>query len=165
MKKGVIIAIIVAYIASILVVQFFGLQVIGVEGNVYITDIEVRGFEFTNRAHIVDAQYQKVVKLRDTSGREDIHYGGYFYPGVYDTSAESLASNPNRVKVIYDIVPYNATYTDITFAYDAEANDQNVIYLDPETQEIVFLKPRSVTFVLTTQDGSTIRKEIMITLT
>ncbi len=164
MRKGVIIAIIIAYIASILVVQFFGLQFVGVEANVYMTDIQVDGFTYVNRDSIEDSRYQVVKKLKDTSGKEDIHYGGYFYPGTYDTSEESLKTNPNRIKVEYRVEPYNASHPEVTFEYD-KASLEGVIYLDPETNEIVFLKPRTVTFVLTSHDGSTIRKEIMITLT
>lgn len=163
MRKGVIIAIIIAYLASILIVQFFGLQIVGVEGNIYMTDIEVYGFEFTNRAHIEDGNYKLVKKLRDTAGSNTIHYAGYFYPGTYDQSEESLASNPNRIKVVYEVKPYNASHPEISFEYDKEAN-AGVIYFDEETQEIVFLKARTVTFVLTSHDGSTIRKEIMLTL-
>ena len=163
MKKGVIIAIIIAYIASILIVQFFGLQIVGVESNVYITDIQVDGFEFTNRANIEGDKYQLVKKLEDKTGGNTIHYAGYFYPGTYDMSEESLASNPNRIKVNYRIEPYNATHPEITFEYDTEAN-ADVIYYDQETNEIVFLKVRTVTFVLTSHDGSTIRKEVMISL-
>ena len=111
-----------------------------------------------------DSRYQVVKKLKDTSGKEDIHYGGYFYPGTYDTSEESLASNPNRIKVEYRVEPYNASHPEVTFEYD-KTSLEGVIYLDPETNEIIFLKPRTVTFVLTSHDGSTVRKEIMITLT
>ena len=164
MRKGVIIAIIIAYIASILVVQFFGLQIVGVEGNVYITSIDIYGFEFVNRDDIEEAKYHRVVKITDTSGKDDTHYGGYFYPGTYDMSEESLATNPNRIKVDYRVEPYNATHPEITFAYD-KTSLEGIIYVDSETNEIVFLKPRTVTFVLTSHDGSTVRKEIKITLT
>ena len=99
MKKTVIIAIFVAYIASILIVQFFGLKVVEMKGNVYVSSIEVSGFEYTNRDEIEDANYKKVVQLTDTNGNLKDHYAGYFYPGTYDTTPESLESNPNRVKI------------------------------------------------------------------
>lgn len=163
MKKTVIIAIILAYVASILIVQFFGLKVIGVEGNTYITDIEVRGFEFTNRQSVADPRYHVVNPITDSSGKTEIHYGGYFMTGIYDKSPESLAENPNRIKVLYDVRPYNATHQEVSFDYDVVSND-SIIYFDEETQEIVFLKPRTVTFIINTHDGSMVRKEIKITL-
>ncbi len=165
MKKTVIIAIILAYVASILIVQFFGLKVIPVEGNTYITDIEVNGFEFTNRGGITDPQLLKVTKMKDSTGKnkDEIHYGGYFIAGTYDKSEESLAENPNRIKLLYVIRPYNATHTEVTFDYDTVANE-GVIYVDEKTQEIVFLKARTVTFILNTHDGSMVRKEIKISL-
>ena len=163
MRKGVIIAIIIAYIASILVVQFFGLQIVGVEGNVYVSEIEIRGFEYVNRAHLTDPKYEIMKKITDLDDEDAIHYAGYFVPGTYDKSEESLASNPNRIKVLYDIFPYNATHANITFDYDTASND-SVIYYDQETQEIVFLKPRTVTFVLNTHDGSKVSVEMQISL-
>lgn len=163
MKKTVILAIFLAYIASILVVQFFGLKVVEAQGNVYITEIEVSGFEFTNRDESVDAKYKKVVRLSDASGKQTDHYAGYFITGTYDMTEESLASNPNRVKIIYNIVPYNASNKDLTFAYDTSAVEGSV-YFDEETNEFVFLKPKTVSVILTSKDGSTVRAEIGISL-
>ncbi len=163
MKKTVIIAILLAYIASILIVQFFGLKVVEMAGNTYITDIEINGFEFTNRDGLDDPNYKIVNKLKNSTGKEGLYYAGYFVPGTYDKTPESLATNPNRVKIMYHIVPYNASFTDLTFAYDRTANENTVFY-DEETQEFVFLKPRTVTVTLTTNDGSMVRKTVSISL-
>ena len=164
MKKTVIIAILLAYVASILIVQFFGLKVVEMTGNTYISEIEISGFEFTNRADIEDPKYHMVKKLTNTSGKEGLYFGGYFIDGTYDKTPESLAANPNRVKILYDIYPYNASYKELTFAYDQTANE-NVVWFDEETQEFVFLKPRTVTVTLTSNDGSMVRKTVSISLT
>ena len=163
MKKTVIIVILLAYLASILVVQFFGLKVVEMAGNTYITDIEINGFEFTNRNAIEDSKYHKVIRLKKNGGGDAPSYAGYFINGDYDMTPESLASNPNRVKISYDIRPYNATYTDIIFAYDKTANE-NFVYFDEETKEFVFLIPRTVDVTLMTNDGSMIRKAVSISL-
>ena len=163
MKKTVILAIFVAYIASILIVQFFGLRVVEMQGNIYISSIEVSGFEFTNRDESVDAKYKLVVRLSDGSGKETDHYAGYFMPGTYDMSPESLESNPNRVKLLYTIVPYNASNKELTFAYDKNAVEGSV-YFDEETYEFVFLKPKTISIIITSHDGSTVRADIGISL-
>ena len=163
MKKTVILAIFIAYIASILFVQFFGLRIVEAQGNVYISEIEISGFEFTNRDESVDAKYKKVVRLNDSAGKQTDHYAGYFIPGDYDTSPESLASNPNRVKILYTIVPYNASNQDLAFAYDTNAVE-GAVYFDEETNEFVFLKPKTLNVILTSHDGSTVRAEIGISL-
>ena len=164
MKKTVILAIFLAYVASILIVQFFGLKVVEAQGNIYITEIEISGFEFTNRDESVDAKYKKVVQLSDaTTGKPTNHYAGYFMPGTYDDSPESMASNPNRVKIAYSIVPYNASNQDLTFAYDKNAAE-GLVYFDTETNEFVFLVPTTVSIILTTHDGSTVRADIKISL-
>lgn len=163
MKKTVILAIFLAYIASILVVQFFGLKVVEAQGNVYISEIEVSGFEFTNRDETVDSQYKVIKHLKDKNGNYTKYYGGYFMPGDYDMSEESLASNPNRVKISYKIVPYNASNQDLDFAYDKNAVE-GVVYFDEETNEFVFLRPTTVSITLMSRDGSTIKAEIGISL-
>ena len=163
MKKAVILAIFVAYIASILIVQFFGLKVVEMQGNVYITDIEVSGFEFTNRDESVDAKYKMVVRLNDAGGQQTNHYAGYFIPGTYDMTEESLASNPNRVKILYTIVPYNASNQKLAFAYDKNAVE-GIVYFDEETYEFVFLEAKTVSIIITSQDGSTVRADVGISL-
>ena len=163
MKKTVILAIFIAYIASILIVQFFGLKVVEMQGSVYISEIEVSGFEFTNRDENVDSKYKMIVRLSDAAGKETNHYAGYFMPGTYDMSPESLASNPNRVKISYNIVPYNATNQNLKFAYDTTAV-AGAVYFDEETYEFVFLKAKTISIIITSQDGSTVRADIGISL-
>jgi hypothetical protein len=124
----------------------------------------VSGFEFTNRDESVAAEYKKVVRLSDSvTGKETNHYAGYFMAGIYDMSEESLASNPNRVKILYRIVPYNASNQELTFAYDKNAAEGAVVF-DETTQEFIFLMPTTVSVVLTSHDGSTVKADIKITL-
>ena len=163
MKKTVILAIFIAYIASIMIVQFFGLKVVEMKGNIYITEIEVSGFEFTNRDDSVDAKYKKVVRLSDAAGKQTDHYAGYFIPGTYDMSEESLASNPNRVKILYTVVPYNASNKEMTFEYDKNAVEGSV-YFDENTNEFVFLKAKTVSIIITSHDGSNVKADIGISL-
>ena len=133
------------------------------QGNIYITELEIFGFEFTNRDGIEDPKYKKVVQLSGPSGKLEDHYAGYFYPGTYDTTPENLANNPNRVKILYKIVPYNATNQNLSFEYDT-TSAEGAVYFDDQTNEFIFLKPRTVYVVLTTHDGSTIKVEVGITL-
>ena len=163
MKKTVVLAIFIAYIASILIVQFFGLKVVEMKGNIYISAIEVSGMEYTNRDGIEDYKYKEVVQLKDSNGKLKDHYAGYFYPGTYDETPESLATNPNRVKILYQIVPYDASNQEISYAFD-EKSIQDAVYFDQETKEFVFLKPRSVHVILSSLDGSTVTFEVSITL-
>ena len=163
MKKTVILAIFIAYVASILIVQFFGLKVVEMQSNVYLTAIEISGFEFPNRDESVDAKYKKVIRLKDPSGKETNHYAGYFMPGTYDMTEESLASNPNRVKILYNLVPYNASNRSLTFAYDTNSV-AGAVYFDEETYEFVFLQDRTISVIISSHDGSLVRAEIGISL-
>ena len=163
MKKPVIFAILIAYIASIMIVQFFGLKIVEMKGNTYVTSIEISGFSFTKRDDITDGKYQKIVQLTDSSGKKENHYAGYFIPGDYDLSEESLKNNPNRIKIDYKINPYNASDQTISFAYDKDASAGSV-YFDETTNEFIFLKPKTIYVILTARDGSTVKAEIGISL-
>ena len=163
MKKPVIFAILIAYIASIMIVQFFGLKIVEMRGNTYITSIEVNGFSFSNRDDITDEKYKKIVQLTDSTGKKIDHYAAYFIPGNYDFTEENLKNNPNRIKIDYKINPYNASNQTISFVYDKDASEGSV-YFDEETNEFVFLKPKTIYVILTARDGSTIKVEIGISL-
>lgn len=163
MKKTVIVAILLSFIASILVVQFFGLRVVEIQGNQYISSIEIHGMEYTNRDDISDIKYKKVVQLSDQNGNKLQSYAGYFVKGEYDKTPESLAANPNRVKILYEIKPYNATNQEITLDYDKEAS-ANVIVFDEETNEFIFLDAWSVNVGINSHDGSAVRESVTISL-
>lgn len=163
MKKPVIFAILIAYIASIMIVQFFGLKIVEMKGNIYVTSIEVSGFTFTSRDDITDENLKRIVQLTDSTGKKTNHYAAYFIPGEYDLSKESLKNNPNRIKIDYKINPYNASNPTISFVYDKDASGGS-IYFDEETNEFVFLKPKTVYVILTARDGSTVKTEIGISL-
>lgn len=164
MKKTVIITILIAYLASILIVQFFGLKVVEMTGNTYITDIEISnpGFEFTNRPDEVEEKYKQVKPLKNTSG-EGLDFYGLFIYGTYDKTPESLATNPNRVKILYNVRPYNATHKKLTFSYDRESYE-DIVYFDEITEEFVFLEAWTIDVTLSSNDGSMIRKTVGISL-
>ena len=166
MKKTVIITILIAYLASILIVQFFGLKVVEMTGNTYITDIEISnpGFEFTNRGDDVEDKYKQVKKLKNSSGDGNDYYGYFIYGAEkYDKSPESLSANPNRVKVLYNVRPYNATHKKLTYSFDNNAYE-NIVYFDEETEEFVFLQAWTIDVTLSSNDGSMIRKTLSISL-
>ncbi len=131
MKKTVIIAIFLVCLASIVALQFFGAPATVPPSGVYIDRIEIKGVSLSNRTETQDdtVTYSEKMEL----------YWFTFIPcenGNYTTSEESLASNPNRVKIEYALYPENA---DKSFLQYVLNNNKDVVLCE-ETDEVVFLK-------------------------
>ena len=139
MKKTVIIAIFVIYLASIVVVQIFGVPVVvPPPSNVYITGIQVTGVELTNPQ---DGQDTTVEATEQTTaeGKEYMLYAFKFVPGEYTKDEESLQNNPNRVKINYILQPDDANKDFLNIII---TGDEEHFHYIKETDEIVFLKKR-----------------------
>lgn len=114
MKKVVIVVILAVYLASIALVNFFGLKVSIFEGTTYVTEINV----------------ERVVLHRDGDGKveeflDDTGTPNYYFEFVnllktgteysenskveYSESDESIIANPNTVLIDYKVNPGNAS--------------------------------------------------------
>jgi hypothetical protein len=139
MKKTVIIAIFIVYLASILAVQFFGFPATVPESGVYIEGITITDVTLSNRE---EGNYDEIYKGADkNSGLTS--YTFKFIVGNYTNEADSLASNPNRVKIAYLLDPVDADPDYLVYV----VNNPNVIVLK-ETAELVFLKKGSANLIL-----------------
>ncbi|MBE5752930.1 MAG: hypothetical protein E7343_02555 [Clostridiales bacterium] len=137
MKKTVIIAIFIVYLASILAVQFFGYPATIPESGVYIEGITITDVTLSNRQ---DGQSTTVNKGADkTSGLTA--YSFKFIAGEY--TMDNLEENPNRVKIEYLLDPVDADPSYLVYVL----NNQNVVVLE-ETAELVFLKRGSTNLAL-----------------
>ena len=133
MRKTVIIAIFIVYLASILAVQFFGAPVIVPDGGVYIDGITITDVTLSNRSQGQDNEVKK--GTRDGLPMYVFNFIPSTAPNGYTTDAESLASNPNRVKISYILEPDDASKSYLLYV----VNNNNVVILK-ETDELVFLK-------------------------
>ena len=137
MKKTVIIAIFIVYLASILAVQFFGYPATVPESGVYIEGITITDVTLSNRQ---DGQSATVNKGSDkTTGLPA--YSFKFIAGDY--TMDNLENNPNRVKIEYLLDPVDADPSYLVYVL----NNQNVVVLE-ETAELVFLKKGSTNLTL-----------------
>ena len=145
MKKTVIIAIFIIYLASIVVVQLFGMPATVPESGDYVENITITGIEFSNRVE-GDTNIYKIPNKENA-------YGFYFIPsedeGGYTDTPESLASNPNRIKIIYTLEPVGASKMNLMYVLN-----NNSIVLIKETDELVFLKKGSVDVEILESKGS-----------
>ena len=158
MKKTVILALSLVYLASIIIVQFFGLRVMEMQGTQLVSDIVIHSLELTNRA---TGQSTNVKLLQTESGDTSIAYYAFtFYDvedGAYDNSETSLKNNPNRIKIHYEVRPYDAAVKDLRF----EFTNENVVFLE-ETSELVFLKKSGLVLTLRARDASQVAKTLQI---
>jgi hypothetical protein len=144
MKKTVIIAIFIVYLASILAVQFFGYPATVPESGVYIEGITITDVTLSNRQ---DGQSATVNKGSDkTTGLPA--YSFKFIAGDY--TKDNLESNPNRVKIDYVLDPVDADPSYLVYVLNnrwSEENPNGVILLE-ETAELVFLKKGTTNLTL-----------------
>ena len=147
MKKTVIIAIFIVYLASILAVQFFGYPATVPESGVYIEGITITDVTLSNRQ---DGQNATVNKGADKNSGLPA-YSFKFIAGEYTAEESSLATNPNRVKIEYLLDPVDADPSFLVYVwnnqYDAEKNPNGVVLLE-ETAELVFLKRGTTSLTL-----------------
>ena len=131
MKKTVIIAIFIVYLASIVLVQIFGVPVTIPQGGAYIDGIQITGIALTN-----PAEGQDTTILENNSGDKTM-YGFHYVAGEYTKDEESLANNPNRVKIHIILQPDDANKAYLEYTILAPSEDD--FYLSKETDEIIFL--------------------------
>ncbi len=131
MKKTVIIAIFLVYLASIVVVQLLGIPTTVPQGGAYIDGIEITGIELSNPA---DGQSTEIRSNQQADGR--MMYGFYYVDGEYTTDEESLKNNPNRIKINYILQPDDAAKEYLVYTVDKNKD----VYISEETDELIFLK-------------------------
>ena len=155
MKKIVIVAIFAIYLVSIVVVNFFGLEIAVFDGTVYSESIEFEGLVL----HKPDGSDEWFYPEQATS-----NLGGVplfiipFVPssgGAYTGDEASLLSNPNAVEIRYRVLPDNADNKNVQFLYDAAAVDGAVVFRE-EIKSLVFLQPdKIITLTLVSSTNAT----------
>ena len=149
MKKTVIIAIVIIYLASILVVNFFGLQMVISGPTVYVDQIVMNGVE-----HVGGGETWSVLQEEDGL----VSYRFYYQAGAY--TKDNLQDNPNVVKINYTILPETATNQDVDILYPPE--DEDKIVVNKEEGTITFIKRTTVKITLMAKDGSLAKAEFWI---
>lgn len=153
MKKVIIVITFAIYIASIAVVNFFGLEIAIFEGFTYVNEIEITNLTVINGGDMYEiTPYESVV---DENGIEVLKFRFEYK----DVDGEV---NPNMVKIDYAIRPDNADNKAVDFIYD-EASLVDVMVFHKDLQTVEFLKAnRSVSITIATTDGHNIKKRIQI---
>jgi len=150
MKKTILILILIVYIASIAVVNFFGLEVKVFDGIKYVESIECA---------TITVQNENPVTLEP---RQQLHGNPLFIfdytpapeNAPYTTEDESIITNPNAVQINYEVFPHLADETGVNFEYDKNAADGVVVFHEV-SRTFIFLKPNKIiTITIRATDGS-----------
>ncbi len=152
MKKTIVIVILVVYIASIAVVNFFGLAIKEFDGVEYVQEIKCNSITVLN-------EVPKTYTEKENPETGMMEYQFNFIPGDYTKDPASLAENPNAIRIDYEVVPHTADGSKVVFEFE----DKNYVHYDEATNTFIFLRNnRSLTVTLVATDGSNVRTTIVI---
>ena len=158
MKKTIVIIILLIYIASIAVVNFFGLEVKVFDGITYVETIQCNTITLRNENPVT-------LSPKQTLGGKPLFIFD-FVPAPedrpYSDDDESIIANPNAIQINYEVLPHLADETGVKFEYDTEAMEGAVVYHEL-SHTFVFLKPNKViTITIKATDGSNKSTQICI---
>ena len=159
MKKTIVIVILVVYIASIAIVNFFGLEIKVFDGVTYVDYI---------LCDSITVQNENPVTLEPTQTLPDgtpLFIFEFIPPAEnapYTAEEESIMANPNVVQINYEVFPHLANETGVTFEYDKDAMSGAVVFHEL-SHTFVFLKEKQmITVTIKAVDGSNQSKQIAI---
>ena len=159
MKKTIVILILVIYVASIAVVNFFGLEIVRFDSETYIETIEVKKIVHmsNNGAEIAPSSHYYVdnpLAIEEKDKRKEcLRYFFEFIPPEEgeEYTVDNISTNRNMLQLDYlvlsdkgDIMSLQDTEEIIDFVYDV---DSGVAVYDEELRALIFLKP-DLTFTL-----------------
>jgi hypothetical protein len=158
MKKTIVIILLVVYIASIAVVNFFGLEVKIFDGVTYVQGIQCNSITVQNETPVT-------VESKQMLGEKPLFVFD-FVPAdednPYTADAESIINNPNAVQINYEVLPHLANETSVKFEYDEQTNEGAVVFHEL-SRTFVFLKPnRAITVTIRATDGSNVSTQIVL---
>lgn len=158
MKKTIVIVILVVYIASIAVVNFFGLEIKIFDGITYVDQIQCNSVTVQNEIPVTLEPKQML------AGKPLFIFD--FIPAnkgdSYTEESESIIGNPNAVQINYETFPHLADETGVKFEYDKETN-AGVVVFHELSRTFVFLEPnRAITVTIRAIDGSNVSTQIVL---
>ena len=157
MKKTIVVIILAVYIASIAIVNLFGLEIGVFDGVTYVSQIQVDTVTF-------HGDNSKVLWATQYAGKDgNIPVFEFnFIPADENNpyTLDNLTDNPNIVEINYEVMPHLADAQEVKFEYDEEAG---VAVFHELSGSFIFLKPDvALTITIRAIDGSNISTQIRI---
>ena len=149
MKKSVFLIILIIYVASILFIGLFGMEIALFDQKLYVSDIVV-----TNESNDLYSVYE--------SESDQITYITFFYNKDYDGDWQS-GHNPNTVILSYRVVPEDATNRRVSFSCDTNYEGGTNPYGEVTENGVVrFKRAGSITVTITSLDGSNTKTRVTV---
>ena len=157
MKKTIVVIILAVYIASIAIVNLFGLEVRIFDGITYVSNIQCDTVTF-------HGDNSKEIYPAYLAGKEyDIPVFEFdFIPADENDpyTLDNLDTNPNVIQINYEVMPHRADVREVRFEYDADAG---VAVYHELSGSFIFLKPDvALTITIRAIDGSNVSTKIRI---
>ena len=149
MKKTIIIIILLLYIASIVIVNFFGLEIKIFDGVTYVQSIEISNVKLLHEVNID-------ITPKHYQGFDEAWYEFEFVPNAdgikYTKENYSEILNPNAIFIDCAVYPHDADEPSVDFLYDT---NNHKVFFNESKRTFVFLQD-NVTLKITikSQDGS-----------
>ena len=158
MKKTIVILILVIYVASIAIVNFFGLEIKQFDGVKYVDMITCDTITVQNEDR------ESIYADMTLSGVPLFIFD--FVPAnpdnPYTTEDESIVTNPNAITLDYEVFPHVADETGVRFLFDEEAMAGTVVFHET-SRTFIFLKPNVIcTITIESIDGSGVSTTIKV---
>ena len=157
MKKTIVIVILAVYIASIAIVNFFGLEVKQFDSITYVSSIQCDTVTFhgDNSKVLYPSQYA------GKDGNTPVFVFDYIpAPADAPYTIDNLDENPNIIQINYEVMPHLADVRDVKFEYDVDAG---VAVFHELSGSFVFLKPDvALTITIKAADGSNVSTQLRI---
>ena len=157
MKKTIVIVILAVFIASIAIVNFFGLEIKQFDSITYVSAIQCDTviFHGDNSKELSPTQYA------GKDGNTPVFEFNFIPADESDPyTLDNLVDNPNIIQINYEVMPHLADVKDVKFEYDAEAG---VAVYHELSGSFIFLKPDvALTITIRAIDGSNVSTQIRI---
>lgn len=155
MKKTIVIIILAVYIASIAIVNFFGLEVKQFDGITYVSRIQCDTAMF-------HGENSREIQADYSSGVPTFIFN--FIPPPpgesYTADPESVLENPNIIQLNYEVFPHLADEASIRFEYD---EGSGVAVFHDLSSTFVILQPNKIcTVTVRATDGSNVSTQVRI---
>ncbi len=151
MKKTIVIVILAVYIASIAVVNFFGLEIKEFDGITYVSGIKC------NTLTLLDENRTVIFPSQTLPDGTPLFIFKFIPPPEgeeYSSDPENLGDNPNVIELDYKVEPTNADTRDVDFIYD-EAAMAGIAFFREDIKTMIFLKPgKMFSVTIKSKDGS-----------
>lgn len=157
MKKTIVVIILAVYIASIAIVNLFGLEVRIFDGITYVSGIECETVTF----HGDNSKLLWATQYAGKDGNIPVFEFGFIPADENDPyTLDNLDKNPNVIQINYEVMPHLADAQEVKFEYDEAAG---VAVYHELSKSFIFLKPDvALTITIRAVDGSNVSKQIRI---